>query len=106
MKRYIVIGIVIGLVLALGIGFGASVVLAQGPNPGAPSLGQMQQMHESMHGAGSWDRMVQQMEQTFGKDWFGQMHGPNGVMNGAGMMNGQHPMGNGGMMQQFRGSGN
>ena len=105
MKKYIAAGIVIGLVVALGIGLGAAAVFAQGPTPGAPTVDQMKQWHESMHGAGSWDAMVQRMEQAFGKDWFNQMHGPNGPMNGAGssgsMMNGAngpYHMGNGSMM--------
>ena len=95
MKKYVAAGIVIGLVVALGIGLGVGAVFAQGPTPGAPTVDQMKQRHESMHGAGGWDAMVQQMEQGFGKDWFNQMHGSNGAMNGAGMMNGQNSMGSG-----------
>ena len=107
MKKYMAIGIVIGLVVALGIGWGATAIFAQGPTPNAPTLDQMKGWHETMHGAGTWDAMVQQMEQAFGTDWFNQMHGPNGVMNSGGMMNGagmmngwngQNHMGNGGMM--------
>ena len=95
MKKYVAAGIVIGLVVALGIGLGAGAVFAQGPTPGAPTVDQMKQWHESIHGAGSWDAMVQQMGQSVGTDWLDQMHGPNGVMNGASMMNGQNPMGSG-----------
>jgi hypothetical protein len=95
MKKYVAAGIVIGLVVALVIGLSAGAVFAQGPTPGAPTVNQMKQWHESMHGVGSWDAMVQRMEQAYGKDWFSQMQGPNGVMNGAGMMNGQNPMGAG-----------
>ena len=110
MKKYVAAGIVIGLMAALGIGLGAGAVFAQGPTPGAPTVDQMKQWHESMHGAGTWDAMAQQMEQAFGKDWFNQMHGPNGPMNGqnpmgagtaGSMMNGansQNHMGSGSMM--------
>jgi hypothetical protein len=101
MKKYLLLGIAIGLVIAVGVGFGVGTVLAQGPTPTTPTVDQMKQMHESMHGIGTWDSMVQQMEQAFGKDWFNQMHGSNGIMNGAGMMNGangQNHMGGGGMM--------
>ena len=95
MKKYIALGVLIGVLLAVGVGLGASVVLAQGPTPQTPTLEQMKTMHEAMHGAGTWDAMVQQMEQLHGKDWFNQMHGRNDMMNG--MMNGnwQNHMGNG-----------
>ena len=103
MKKYIALGMVIGLILALGIGWGASVVLAQGPTPPAPTQAQMQAMHEAMHGAGSWDAMARQMEQFFGPDWFSRMHGPNGMtgtvpsgMNGTSWQN--HMSNFGGMM--------
>jgi hypothetical protein len=86
---------VIGLVLALGIGWGASVVLAQGPTPQWPTQAQMEAMHDAMHGEGSWDAMVLRMQQYFGQDWFNQMHGPNGMMNGTNWQN--HMGGYGGM---------
>jgi hypothetical protein len=105
MKKYILLGIVIGLLAALVIGYGVATTFAQGPNPNAPTVEQMKAWHESMHGAGTWDAMAQQMEQVHGKDWFNQMHGPNGYMNG--MMNGQNPMGNGMMNgQNHMGNGN
>ena len=88
MKKYIALGVVLGILLVVSVVLGANMVAAQGPTNGVPSLAQMKQWHESVHGAGTWDGMVKQMEQSFGKDWFNQMHGPNGVMNGAGMMGG------------------
>jgi len=42
--------------------------------------------------AGTWDAMVQQLEQRYGKDWFSQMQSMNGMMNGMGSM-----LGHGGM---------
>jgi hypothetical protein len=97
MKKYILLGVVVGLLVALVIGYGVATTFAQGPNPNAPTVEQMKAWHEARHGAGTWDAMAQQMEQLHGKDWFNQMHGPNGYMNNMGnMLNGQYPMmGNG-----------
>ncbi|MBI3732504.1 MAG: hypothetical protein HY259_03490 [Chloroflexi bacterium] len=91
MKKYLAAGIVIGLLAALAIGVGANAVLAQGPGPAGVTLDQMKTMHESVHGAGTWDAMAAQMEAQFGADWFNQMHGSGGVMHG-GIMNGGNMM--------------
>ncbi len=83
MKKLIVVGVLVGWLLVLGIAVG--VASAQGPTPTAPTLAQMKAFHESVHGAGTWDAMAQAMEQYWGKDWFNQMHGPNGFMQNGGM---------------------
>ena len=88
MKKYIALGVVLGILLVVSVVLGANMVAAQGPTNVAPTLQQMKQWHESVHGAGTFDGMANLMEQSFGKDWLNQMHGPNGVMNGAGMMGG------------------
>ncbi|MBI5879895.1 MAG: cupredoxin domain-containing protein [Chloroflexi bacterium] len=93
MIKQVAAGVVIGVGMALAVMLGVGVVQAQGPSPSGITAEQMKPLHEAMHGAGSWDSMVQQMEQAFGANWFDQMHN-SGMMNGQGHMG----AGAGGMM--------
>ena len=100
MKKLIVVGVLVGLLLVLGITVG--VASAQGPTPTVPTLAQMKAWHESVHGAGTWDAMAQAMQQAWGNDWFNQMHGPNGFMQNA--WNGNAPYGRMGCARSSNGT--
>ncbi len=99
MKKGIAIGVLLGLLLAFGVGVTVTAVSAQGTVPTPPTLAQMKVWHEAHHGAGTWNAMAQAMQQAWGTDWFNQMHGPNGfatqggTRGGANGWNGNAPYG-------------